>query len=165
MKEIKVTEKRYVCDNCGGKHKLQTKIFKDYLSEKEICSSCAKKIEIDYLDVSTYEMEYETVCDISEAPFVFINYKITPVWIMPPPCRGNGRALRDRCAQKCAPDSLLSVVAASVPPDFLCQQPLVQGLRPSVFRMPWFPSVSLLYPVYGPISIDIFDVFFMLMLC
>lgn len=66
MREIKVTEKRYVCDNCGGKHKCQTKIFEDYFSGKEICSSCAKKIEIDYLDVNIYEMEKETVCDISE---------------------------------------------------------------------------------------------------
>ena len=74
MKEIKVTEKRYVCDNCGGKHKVQTKIFEDYFSGKEICSSCAKKIEIDYLDVNTYEMEYETVCDISEDNIRLFNY-------------------------------------------------------------------------------------------
>ena len=103
--------------------------------------------------------------DAPEEPFVFINYKITPAWIMPPPCRGYGRALRDRCAQKCAPDSLLSVVAASVLPDLLCRQPLVQGLRPSVCSAACSSSVSLLYPVCSSNSIDIFAGFFAGRLC
>lgn len=74
MKEIKVTEKRYVCDNCGGKHKLQTKIFKDDFSGKEICSSCAKNIILNDLDIYNDCSKYQTVCEINEDNINLFNY-------------------------------------------------------------------------------------------
>ena len=74
MKEIKVTEKRYVCDNCGGKHKSQDKIFKDDLEEKEICSSCAKKIFLKDLDIYINARGFYTTCEVSDSNIQLYNY-------------------------------------------------------------------------------------------
>ena len=75
---------------------------------------------------------------IRKAPFVFINYKITPAWITLPPCRRNGRAPRGRCAQTCAPESLLSFCCGTLSSASIASSPFVKGLRPPRFRLPLF---------------------------
>ena len=96
---------------------------------------------------------------VREAPFVFINYKITPAWTMLPPCRRNGRAPRGRCVQTCAPESLLSLCCGILPRLPLPAAPLLRCCGRLGIGCLYFLSVSLLYPIWAGFSIDVLPEF------
>lgn len=57
-KEFEVKVKKYECENCGAFYENLSHFYKCYISDKEICDKCAKKVQLFRHDWGTYGTYY-----------------------------------------------------------------------------------------------------------